>query len=80
MDDLLYNFVLVASAEETMKLMGILALYEKIGLYSKNASLVFLNFKIIFTLRTIKMVGFGIHSAFEKVGFLPDSFCNVYQP
>jgi len=28
-DDLLYNFVLVAPAEETMKLMGILALYQK---------------------------------------------------
>jgi len=31
MDDLLYNFVLVAPAEETMKLMGILALYGKTG-------------------------------------------------
>jgi membrane protease YdiL (CAAX protease family) len=28
-DDLLYNFVLVAPAEETMKLMGIIALYRK---------------------------------------------------
>jgi membrane protease YdiL (CAAX protease family) len=28
-DDLLYNFVLVAPAEETMKLMGIMALYQK---------------------------------------------------
>jgi len=29
LDDLLYNFVLVAPAEETVKLMGILALYRK---------------------------------------------------
>jgi len=28
-DDLLYNFVLVSPAEETMKLMGIIALYRK---------------------------------------------------
>lgn len=30
-DDLLYNFVLVAPAEETVKLMGILTLYRKTG-------------------------------------------------
>jgi len=30
-DDLLYNFVLVAPAEECMKLMGIIALYRKTG-------------------------------------------------